>query len=101
MVEAIETTVDQTEVSIDNPSIVGMLPALRRLDRLIERALNAAQAAYGPEAAADPFRGLHITPEEVERLLLREPGVPVLAPTEVEPSEESHGDGDYADARLI
>ncbi len=52
----------------------------RRLDRLLERAVLAARVAYGPEAMADPFRGLHISPQDVERLLAREPGVPVLQP---------------------
>lgn len=55
-----------------------LFAALRRLDRLIQLALAAAQDAYGVEAMSDRFRGLHISPDEVERLLAREPGTPVF-----------------------
>lgn len=55
-----------------------LLAALRRLDRVIEKASAQAQAAYGPQAAADPYRGLYIGRDEVGRLLDREPGVPLL-----------------------
>ena len=51
---------------------------LRRLDGLIGRAIAAAEEAYGPESFTDRFRGLHISPDEVERLLAREPVTPVL-----------------------
>lgn len=47
-----------------------------RLDRLIERAVAAAERMYG--SADDPFRGLHITLADVERLLGRAPGAPTL-----------------------
>src|SRR5215467_4500281 len=36
-----------------------LLPELKRLDRLLEQAVAAAQETYGSRAAADPFRGLH------------------------------------------
>ena len=39
---------------------------LRRLDRLIGRAIAAAEEAYGPESFTDRFRGLHISPDEVK-----------------------------------
>jgi SpoVK/Ycf46/Vps4 family AAA+-type ATPase len=48
------------------------------LDRLLERAIDAAAAAHGAEAAGDHFRGLHIAAGEVERLLARPPGTPLL-----------------------
>ncbi|TEB07880.1 ATP-dependent zinc metalloprotease FtsH [Pelotomaculum schinkii] len=56
----------------------GLLTPLRRLDRVIEKAADLAQAAYGPQAAADPYRGLYINRDEVRRLLDREPGAPLL-----------------------
>jgi SpoVK/Ycf46/Vps4 family AAA+-type ATPase len=59
----------------------GLLPVLRRLDRLLEQAVAAAQRVYGPEAANDRYRGLYISWDEAERLLGREPGAPVLATT--------------------
>jgi SpoVK/Ycf46/Vps4 family AAA+-type ATPase len=56
----------------------GLLPALRRLDLLLERAVVAAQALYGPQAAADPYRGLYISHAEAERALSASPGEPLL-----------------------
>ena len=56
----------------------GLIPTLKRLDQLLEHAMEAAQAAYGPNAAADRFRGLYVSQEEVQRLFAREPGAPVL-----------------------
>jgi ATPase family associated with various cellular activities (AAA) len=50
-----------------------LLEALRRLDGLLERAIMAAEVAYGAEAATDPYRGLHISHADVERMLGREP----------------------------
>lgn len=55
-----------------------LAPAFRRLDRLIGRALVAAQHAYGPEALADGFRGLHISEKDATRLLAREPMSPAF-----------------------
>ncbi len=49
------------------------------------RAVVAAEAAYGPEAGTDPYRGLVIGADEVTRLLDRAPGEPVLA-------SPTHGD---------
>ncbi|MBS0157878.1 MAG: AAA family ATPase [Nitrospira sp.] len=48
-------------------------PALRRLDQLLAKAVAAAQVAYSQAAAGDLYRGLYIGPEEVQRLLTREP----------------------------
>ena len=56
-----------------------LLPVLHRLDTLLDRALSAAAVAYGPDAGADPFRGLHIGRGDVARLLARAPGEPLLA----------------------
>ncbi len=55
-----------------------LLPALARLDQLLQQASLSAPAAYGPEAATDPYRGLYISRNEIERLLAREPGVSPL-----------------------
>ena len=75
--------------SVTNASLAELLPALQRLDRLIEQAVTAAQVAYGPEAAADPYRGLYISQKEVERLLAREPGASVLWSEWTEAEESS------------
>jgi len=59
-------------------SLVDLVPALERLDRLLEQAVIAAKAAYGPENVDDHFRGLHVSTDDVERLLARAPGAPLL-----------------------
>ena len=55
-----------------------LLIALQRLDQLLERATIAAQAVYGSEASNRAYRGLHISQDEVDRLLTRETGDPIL-----------------------
>ncbi len=65
-------------VELTCPSLQALLPIWQWLDKLLERAIAAAQIAYGAEAANDPYRGLHITLEEIKQLLTREPGVPLF-----------------------
>jgi AAA+ superfamily predicted ATPase len=60
------------------PDRADVLRALARLDALLERAVAAADAAYGSDARRDPHRGLYVAPDEVARLLGREPGASVL-----------------------
>ncbi len=55
-----------------------LLPALKRLDHMLERAIAAAEAVYGPDAAKDGFRGLHLSKQDVDSLLGLEPGAPLL-----------------------
>jgi hypothetical protein len=55
-----------------------LLPALKRLDQLLERAIVQAQNIYGSEAANDAYRGLYINREEIDRLLHREAGTPMF-----------------------
>ncbi len=52
--------------------------ALCRLDALLARAVDAARTAFGPEATKDPYRGLHVSDREAERLLARPPGTSFL-----------------------
>ena len=56
----------------------GLLKILQWLDNLLGEAINSAQTAYGAESASDPYRGLHVTIEEMEQLLNRKPGMPPL-----------------------
>ena len=51
-----------------------LLPALKRLDDLLKKAVDAAQTIHGSRTAADSFRGLYISESEVENLLNHEPG---------------------------
>lgn len=54
-------------------SIVQLRQALERLDRLLDRAVARAERAYGPDAQADPYRGLYIPGEEAARILRQKP----------------------------
>lgn len=55
-----------------------LLLLLEKLDQLLENAIAAAEVAYGLEAANNPYQGIQINEAEVERLLDREPGIPIL-----------------------
>nr|WP_297382394.1 ATP-binding protein [uncultured Roseateles sp.] len=60
----------------------GLWAALGRLDRMLERAANAADAAAVPAAAGaqpEPYRGLYVTTQDVQRLVRQGPGEPWLA----------------------
>jgi Fe-S-cluster containining protein len=59
-------------------SLADLLPALQRLDAMLERAVKAAEASFGPEAVKDAYRGLYISPEDAERMLQRRPCEPLL-----------------------
>jgi hypothetical protein len=50
-------------------SPAGRATGLRRLDQLLRRGLEAARAAYGPDAAGDSFRGLYVSLEQAARSL--------------------------------
>jgi AAA+ superfamily predicted ATPase len=55
-----------------------LLPALQWLDKLLEKAVVAAQATYTKDPTTEAYQGLYITQEDVEQLLVRQPGDPVL-----------------------
>lgn len=75
--------IDSTKLT-SGPHLDGLMLALKRLDSLLERAVAAAQIAYGPEAASSRFRGLYIDQDEIKRLLAREPGAPAIKVDEPE-----------------
>jgi len=79
MVETVEEMNGKEALSAEeSPALAELFTALRRLDQLLERAVVAANEAFGPESRLDRFRGLHISPEEVERLLARDPAAPTF-----------------------
>ena len=60
----------------------GLWSALGRLDRMLERAATAADAAASNTATSrqpEPYRGLYVTSQDVQRLVRRGPGEPFLA----------------------
>ncbi|MDX2152653.1 MAG: ATP-binding protein [Bryobacteraceae bacterium] len=60
-----------------------LFTALGRLDRILDRARRAADAAYGASASTDPYRGLYVSADDVDRILTRDPGAPLLAGQEL------------------
>ena len=85
--EGHEPSIEVPNLSSGGAALGELIPELKRLDRLLERAVATAQAVYGARAAADPFRGLHISQSEVEQLLAREPGGPTLQASDKELEE--------------
>ncbi len=57
---------------------LGLDGALRLLDDRLRGALAEAERRFGPSAAADPYRGLYLAPNEVEAELDRPAGTPVF-----------------------
>ncbi len=62
------------------PSFAELRLGLQALDHLLRQALAAAEQAYGAQAASDPFRGLYLSGEDIERLATRAPGAALLDP---------------------
>ena len=91
MADSADRLAGRVRLNTGKSSFDDLLPALQRLDRLLERAVAAAQIAYGPEASNDHYRGLYISDAEVARLLAREPGMPVLWADTTEGEEPSPG----------
>jgi AAA+ superfamily predicted ATPase len=65
-------------IAATDRSLTPLFSALEQLDRLLENAIESARSIYGVEPETDPYRGLHISREEVQRLLDRTPGVSLL-----------------------
>ncbi|MET7900740.1 AAA family ATPase [Streptomyces sp. NPDC005355] len=84
-----EALASHTDASMDDAlephplSHPSALLAFRRLDRLLGRAVEMARTKYGPDAPADAFRGLYVSPEQADRALQSPAGEPLL--TEPEP----------------
>ncbi len=91
--------INQTEAFPPNPQFQQLFLLLQRLDRLLEEALAAAQVTYGPMAATNPYRGMQVDQEEVEQLLTRPPGTPVLQ-VDTETSQELPSDAILAGSSL-
>jgi Winged helix domain, variant/ATPase family associated with various cellular activities (AAA) len=78
------TTLAGDDVRVSAPPIAACLGlALERLEAILRPALAQAGVAIGAPAD-DPFRGLHLGPDTVGRILARGPGAPpfILPPAE-------------------
>ena len=66
------------DARLDAGALAGLLLSLRRLDRLLERAVACVPGVYGGHVLDDRFRGLHLAEADVTQLLEREPGEPAF-----------------------
>src|SRR5437763_7664805 len=57
-----------------------LLTALHGLDEVVERAVMTARSVYRARPGNDPYRGLYINEDEIDRLLTRKPSMPILWP---------------------
>ncbi|MCB0165991.1 MAG: ATP-binding protein [Anaerolineae bacterium] len=71
-------TSDQLNSEAQSTWLNELLPALQRLDQLLEQAVTIMRAARGSEVEADLYRGLYISPADFEEWLNQEPGQPRL-----------------------
>lgn len=73
-------TIEPKEATGSNQSetIAQLLPWLNWVDGRIRCALAAGEAVHGTESRTDSFRGLYITPRDVDRLLTQPPGQPLF-----------------------
>ena len=62
-----------------NTPLGSLLPALHKLDRLLDFAVKSMQAGRGSDSLI-PFRGLYVDREQVDRLLSQEPGMAQFQP---------------------
>jgi AAA+ superfamily predicted ATPase len=91
MSQLMQTTVSELEPDCDRWLQTSLLPALQRLDSLLERAVAKAKVTYGSEAATDFYRGLYINDAQVAQLLDRKPGEALFAIAENESEEALPG----------
>ena len=63
-----------------SPAITMILQALEQLDARLSTAADAVKLLFGPESSRDLFRGLHITPSDVDVALHRPPVSPLFGP---------------------
>jgi AAA+ superfamily predicted ATPase len=71
----------------------GLWLALQRLDQRLENAVKVSQELFGLEACADPFRGLHISLEEIIVLLSQSAGEPRFLSEDS--TKTNNGESDY------
>ena len=53
-----------------------LLSAFRRLDALLGRAVQLVPSVFGDDALSDPYRGLYVDWDAVQRMLNQAPGMP-------------------------
>ncbi len=69
----------------------GILSALRFLDNVLQRAIQAQQRIWSADSLNDRFRGLYVGYSEAEEWLHRQPGAPLLSSSEPFLPDEAAG----------
>jgi hypothetical protein len=64
----------ESRTRVRSRSDAGLLSWLAGLDEQLRVVTVAVEEALTPTAVLDPFRGLHLTEDDVDRLLERRPG---------------------------
>src|SRR5262245_15512054 len=77
-----------TDRSTTLEALAELLPSLRRLDRLLERAAAGVPTAFGAHVPGDRFRGLYVGEPDLRPLLDRDPGTPTFGDHDVEWRED-------------
>src|SRR5438874_2179977 len=66
------------QVAVVSPApssaIADLLPVLRALDAMLDRASQVATSVWSSDSVSERFRGLYISQEDVARMLKRAPG---------------------------
>jgi AAA+ superfamily predicted ATPase len=71
--------IDQRETGAPgNSTRADLVSLLGCLDQLLVRATLLAQSLYGPQLTSDPYRGLYVNREEIQRLFSQSPGAATL-----------------------
>ena len=84
------------------PTFKALVQGLIGLDERLKQALDAAEHAFGSQAANDPFRGLYLSQNDVDNLIQQKPGESLFAPLNGIPQLYSHAKSLTADeSRLV
>jgi hypothetical protein len=71
---------NQRSVAQDENRIIweALEKALARLDWILSRAILSAKETFGDQAGSDHYRGLYISPEDIQLVLNRKPGAGLI-----------------------
>ncbi len=88
MASTIEAVHHLSRSGSESTHLTDLVPVLQCLDQLLLRATQVAEAVYGSQFSADPYRGLYINQDEVNRLFSQVPCAPRLNPESAGMNEE-------------
>jgi SpoVK/Ycf46/Vps4 family AAA+-type ATPase len=71
---SLEIDQNETFAARNSTAQADLVPLLCCLDQLLIRATMSAESLYGSQTASDPYRGLYVNHEEIQKLFTRLPG---------------------------